>query len=133
MKYTLDGNGLRYNFLIFHARREALIIDSAYQTYSNQGKWANHTNQGGGPFGKLLTKNRTKLIQKIVWPHGPSAILDRFTGTLAHLCTLEAWPLTRAIPPPSWSCAPPATTHSTSKNSDASATVPLNCREISVA
>jgi hypothetical protein len=40
------------------------------------------------------------------WPHVPSTVTDRFTGTLVRYCTFEAWPPARASPTPSCSSAP---------------------------
>ena len=54
------------------------------------------------------SKKRSKLEEKdCLWPHGPSAIPDCFTGAVAPFCTFRARPPARAIPPPSCSSAPP--------------------------
>ena len=57
---------------------------------------------------QIKEKKRSKLEEKdCLWPHGPSAIPDHFTGAVVHFCTFEARPPARAIPPPSLSSAPP--------------------------
>ena len=120
----------------FNAHREALIIEFAYHSLRKLDKsgktqispskldksdktqispsrpWqANQIKSHEAPIigfaYKQSKKKRWKLEEKdCLWPHGPSAIPDRFTGTVAHFCTFEARPTARAIPPPSWSSVP---------------------------
>ena len=107
----------------FNAHREALIIGFAYHSLLKLDKsgetqispsrpWqANQRKKGQNwkkrtASGKQIKEKRSKLEEKnCLWPHGPSAIPDRFTGAVAHFCTFEARPPARAIPPPSWSSA----------------------------
>jgi len=50
---------------------------------------------------------------------------------MVRICTFDAVPQVRAITPPSWSPAPPASHSPDKKNDDASVTVPANNLEIS--
>ena len=81
----------------FNARRDVLIIEFAYHCLLKLDK-----------SGKTQERKRSKLEEKdCLWPHGPSAIPDRFTGAVAHFCNFEARPPACAIPPPSSSSASP--------------------------
>ena len=89
----------------FNARREALIIAFAYHSLLKLDKSGKTQISASRPWQANQRKkgqNRKKRTASDL-----TAPQRSLTASRAHFCTFEARPPARAIPPPSWSSAPP--------------------------